>query len=320
MTFWVSVLTITLAALISFFVVIGLYSYNKTFHNNPRKRPADPYRHIKDAGKDKEDTARRIIDEMIARPYENIYISAHDGLKLRARLYMQDENAPFAIGMHGYRSTPMLDFSGGGPLAMSCGLNLILPDQRACGESEGKAISFGYNESLDTLGWIRYVSERWGKDREIVLIGVSMGASTVIMTAGRGVPENVKGVIADCPYSSAKRIIERVMKKKHAPAFIVYPLLRAAAKILGGFDPNKAEIAEYASKTKIPLVIIHGEADDFVPHAMSEEICGATSYAQLNTFADASHVMSYLTDTERYERIIEEFLEKILENSKSPNR
>ena len=309
------ILAIAAGVLLLLSLWLGYYAYKKTFYNDPKKRPADPYRHVKDAGSDKEDAARRIIDEMIARPYENVYTASHDGLKLRGRLYMQDESAPFVIGMHGYRSTPMLDFSGGAPLSINFGLNVILPDQRACGESEGKVISFGYNESIDTLSWIEYVRERWGEDRKIVLVGVSLGASTVIMAAGRGVPENVKGVIADCPYSSAKSIIMKVMRKKGVPARLVYPLLRMTARLFGGFDPSKAEVYEYAAKTKIPIAIIHGEADDFVPVHMSQRICGSAPDAQLHTFEGATHVMSYLTDTERYKRITEEFLAKILGNS-----
>ena len=142
-----------------------------------------------------------------------------------------------------------------------------------------------------------------------------MGASTVIMAAGRGVPENVKGVIADCPYSSAKSIIMKVMRDKGVPARLVYPLLRITARLFGGFDPSKAEVYEYAAKTKIPIAIIHGEADNFVPVHMSQRICDSAHDAQLHTFAGATHVMSYLTDTARYKRVTEEFLTKILENS-----
>lgn len=316
----VLIFALSVGALVLLLLWLGYYAYKRTFRNDPKKRPADPYRHVNDAGSDKEDTARRIIDEMIERPYENVYITSHDGLKLRGRLYMQDESTPFVIGMHGYRSTPMLDFSGGAPLSINYGLNVLLPDQRACGESEGKVISFGYNESIDTLTWIEYVRERWGADRKIVLVGVSLGASTVIMAAGRGVPENVKGVIADCPYSSAKSIIMKVMKEKGVPARLVYPLLRITARIVGGFDPSKAEVYEYASKIKIPLTIIHGEADGFVPMHMSQRICDSTPYAELHTFEGATHVMSYLTDTERYKRITEEFLTKILGNSKPQNK
>lgn len=297
----------------------GYYAYRVAFYNNPKKRPANPYRHIKDDGSAESEYSRRLIDEMIARQCENVYITSHDGLKLRARLYIQNENAPFVIGMHGYRSTPMLDFSGGGALSLKLGFNLLLPDQRACGESEGRTVSFGYNESLDTLGWIKYISGRWGREREIILIGVSLGAGTVIMTAGRGVPDNVKGVIADCTFSSAKKIVMKVMGDRGYPRKPLYPLLRLGTLIYGRFDPNKADPTVYAGGIKIPLMLVHGEGDDFVPPEMSREIYGATDMAELHTFPGARHGMSYIVDTERYEKATVEFLRRVLKQTDELN-
>ena len=292
----------------------GYYAYRFTFYNNPEKRRADPYRHVKDDGSEESIFSKRLIDEMIARPSENVYITSHDGLKLRARLYMQNEGAPFAIGMHGYRSTPMLDFSGGGALALELGFNLLLPDERACGESEGRTVSFGYNESLDTLDWIRYVRERWGEGRETVLLGVSLGAGTVIMAAGRGLPENVRGVIADCTFSSAKKIIMKVMKDRGIPVFL-YPLLRFGTIVFGGFDPNKAEPTEFAKSIKTPLTLIHGEDDGFVPPSMSEEIAEACQTAELHTFPRAHHGTSYIVDNERYKKITVDFLRRVMKDT-----
>ena len=292
----------------------GYYAYRFTFYNNPEKRRADPYRHVKDDGSFESEYSRRLIDEMIARPSENVYITSHDGLRLRARLYMQNEEAPFAIGMHGYRSTPMLDFSGGGALALELGFNLLLPDERACGESEGRTVSFGYKESLDTLDWIKYVSERWGEKREIVLLGVSLGAGTVIMAAGRGTPENVRGVIADCTFSSAKKIIKKVMRDRGIPVFL-YPLLRLGTVVFGGFDPNKAEPREFAKSIKTPLSLIHGEDDSFVPPSMSAEIRESCPDASLHTFPGARHGTSYIVDTERYKKTTVEFLRRVMKDT-----
>lgn len=310
---------VPIGLVVSFVIWIGWFAYKATFRNNPVKNPPNPYRHVKNDGSYESDFSKRLVDEMIARPYENVYITSHDGLRLRGRLYMQNENAPFVLAMHGYRSTPMLDFSGGAPLAMRMGLNVLMPDQRACGESEGRTMSFGYNESIDTISWIKYITDRWGEDRKIVLLGISLGASTVIMAAGRGLPENVKGVFADCPYSSTKQIVMKVMRDKHVPARIVYPLMRVVTKILGGFDPNKVEPVAYAKKIKVPLVLIHGEKDGFVPTYMSREICKAAPGASLYTFADATHAMSYMKDVDRYERIAREFFVSILGEDTSLN-
>ena len=310
MSFWFVALLISVAAVGLVAFGFGYYAYRFTFYNDPKKKPADPYRHVKNDGSYESEFSKKLIDEMIARSYEDIYLTSHDGLKLRARLYMQNEDAPFALAMHGYRSTPMLDFSGGGALALELGLNLIMPDQRACGESEGRTVSFGYKESLDTLDWIKYINNRWGKDTKIVLLGVSLGAGTVIMTAGRGVPSNVKGVIADCTFSSAKRIIKKVMQDRGIPVFL-YPLLRLGTVIYGGFDPNKAEPVDFASKIKIPLSLVHGEDDRFVPPEMSREIHEACHTSEMHTFPGARHGTSYIADSERYKIITADFLLRI---------
>ena len=314
------IIILPLSAFVSFVIWLGWFANKATFRNDPIKNPPDPYRHVKNDGSYESELSKRLIDEIIARPCENVYITSHDGLKLRARLYMQNENAPFVLAMHGYRSTPMLDFSGGAPLVLKLGFNLLMPDQRACGESEGGIISFGHNESIDTLGWIKYINSRWGEDRSIVLMGISLGASTVIMAAGRGVPKNVKCVVADCPYSSTKRIVMKVMRDKHVPAKFVYPITRAATRILGGFDPNTVEPMEYARNIKIPLLLIHGEGDGFVPTYMSREIYDAVPNATLHTFPEAAHAMSYMKDIERYERIAVEFLNSVLGDDMPHNK
>ena len=298
------------SVLIVFVFSFAYFAYRFTFYNDPKKNPANPYRHVKDDGSLESEISRRLIDEMIARPYENVYVTSHDGLKLRARLYMQNEKAPFALAMHGYRSTPMLDFSGGGALALELGLNLLMPDQRACGESEGKTVTFGYKESLDALDWVGYISDRWGEDAKIVLLGVSLGAGTVIMAAGRELSENVKGVVADCTFSSAKKIIRKVMRDRKIPVFL-YPLLRLGTIIYGGFDPNKAEPCGFASEIKIPLMLVHGEDDRFVPPEMSREVYEACSLAEIHTFPGARHGTSYLADTKRYKKITADFILRI---------
>jgi len=306
------IIGLVLSFLLLLLFAFGYITYRITFYNNPKKRIANPYRHVKDDGSAESEFSKRLIDEMIARPYENIYVESYDGLKLRARLYMKSESAPFALQMHGYRSTPMLDFSGGGALALELGFNVIMPDQRACGESEGKTISFGYKESIDTLTWVNYIRDRWGENRSTVLFGVSLGASTVVMAAGRGLPDNVKGVFADCPYSSAKKIVMKVMRDRGLPAKLLYPILRFGTRIFGGFDPSAADAVEYAKNVKVPLVLIHGEEDGFVPPEMSREIHSACPRSALYTFPEARHGTSYIKDTARYEAIAEDFLKEVL--------
>ena len=127
----------------------GYITYRMAFYNNPKKNKIDPYTYIKDNEEPRNLFSKSLIDRILQIPYKDIYTESYDGLRLRARLYMVDENAPFAIQFHGYKSTPMIDFSGGGEFVMKMGVNVIMVDQRACGESEGRCVSFGYHESHD---------------------------------------------------------------------------------------------------------------------------------------------------------------------------
>lgn len=261
---------------------------------------------------------RDMIDPMfaklLARPYEEVYITSHDGLKLYARYYHTADGAPLAIGFHGYRSSYLTDFCGGSDLCLSAGQNLLLVDQRAHGRSEGKTISFGIQERRDALSWINYSLQRFGSETQILLYGVSMGAATVLMTSGEDLPANVKGIVADCPYAVAEDIIVDVGKKSmHLPAGFTKPFARLGARIYGGFNLNETDALRAVQKTKVPILIIHGEDDRFVPAAMSEQVHKANpKMIRRVTFPGAGHAMSYLVDKERYWKIAQDFIDETL--------
>ncbi len=292
-------------------LLIGSYiTYRMTFYQSKKKRYVDPYRHIKDDGEPKSLFSRKLIDNILEVPYENIYVISHDGLRLRARLYMKGKDLPFVIEAHGYKSSPMIDFAGGGVLMMELGFNVIMIDERACGESEGTTISFGFNESRDLLAWIEYIRENYGEQRKIILQGMSLGAATVLMASGLKLPSSVIGIMADCPYSSAPDIIKKVISEDmKLPVSICYPLVKLGAKLYGRFNLKDADAAEAVKKSSVPILIIHGEADSFVPGLMSEKIAKSNGNIRRETFPDADHGLSFIYDYERYKMLVVEFIE-----------
>jgi pimeloyl-ACP methyl ester carboxylesterase len=230
-------------------------------------------------------------------------------------MHYQKENERFAILFHGYKSTPFTDFSGGALLLMRMGYNIIMVDQRAHGLSEGNTLSFGALESRDAEAWARFVEDSFGEGTPTALVGISMGAGTVIIAAKRELPRGVFAVIADCPFSSAIEIIKRVAKKDmHIPAPIVAPIAAVGARLFGKFSLSDAEPRVAARGLRLPLLLIHGEGDSFVPPEMSKEIHTASGgAARLATFPDATHGTSYIYDTEGYEKITAEFLAQAYE-------
>lgn len=252
------------------------------------------------------------IDAGACLPYEDVYIQSFDGLRLHGKFYAVKEGAPTHILVHGYRSSALLDFGGGLSNVVKRGHNALLIDQRGHSGSEGRYLSFGINESRDVMGWIDYVNSRMGKDKPVILEGVSMGAATVLMTIELGLPENVIGILADSPYTDPEEIIRFVMKRDGFPQFL-FPFLRLGGRIFCGFDISSRKPVDNMKICKIPVFFIHGDDDRFVPYEMGvENFDACTAKKFFFTGKGAGHVLSYLIDREGYRKVHDEFMAEIL--------
>ncbi|MBQ8834921.1 MAG: alpha/beta hydrolase [Oscillospiraceae bacterium] len=289
----------------------GYYAYRVAFFspaNDREKIPQtsghqyDPYRA----------EMARIYHQLNGRSCEFVTITSHDGLILSGRYYHVKDGAPLDIGFHGYRSSPLTDFSGGSELSFQLGHNLLLIDQRAHGKSQGRTITFGILERQDVLRWVEYAVHRFGPETKITLYGVSMGASTVLMASELDLPKNVKAIVADCPYSSPMEIILHVARRMPIPNFLVRPFVTLGAWIYGGFDIHETDAARAVKNARVPILIIHGEADGFVPCEMSDIVSANPTLVTRHTFPGADHGISYLADTPRYHQVVTEFLETVL--------
>ena len=238
----------------------------------------------------------------------DIFTRSKDGLKLRARWLPADNPIGSILLFHGYRSCSLADFSVVIPFYHSLGFNLLLADQRSHGNSEGKYITFGIREHEDVLRWIEYHNEQMGPI-PVYLGGMSMGAATVLMAAGRDLPDNIRGVCADCGFTDPEQILRHVMKKVRVPA---YPLLKIAdwyAKILGKFSFREYSTVKAMENCRIPVLMLHGTEDHFVPCEMSKQAFAAcNAEKQLILVEGASHGTSYLTDQVRCQQAIKKFL------------
>ncbi len=291
------------------FMAILIYTYVQCFHS-PVNRSLDPSDTMEGdqyfAVMDNILTTTRIMQET---PCEEITISSFDGLQLFGRYYHLHDGAPIKILFHGYRSHALRDCSGGFILARKLGFNVLAVDQRAHAHSQGRVISFGVLERQDCLSWVNYIHNRFGKNVPIILSGLSMGASTVIMASDLPLPENVACVLADSPYSSPIKIIYKVCKDRNLPAKLAYPFICLGAKLFGGFSIKESDPIRSVKNTNLPILLIHGLDDRFVPWQMSEEIYDTNrSLCQLHLFPEAGHGLSYMIDPLRYEAVIINFL------------
>ncbi len=306
------ILLLLLALFTGLLLLAGLYAYRICFYASAKNRDQTPSMEFPAYEPYKAEISR-IYRQLKNRPCEFVTILSHDGLTLSGRYYHVKDGAPLDICFHGYRSSCFTDFAGGSELSFHLEHNLLLIDERAHGKSEGHTISFGILERLDVCSWIDYALARFGRETEILLYGVSMGAATVLMAAGEPLPANVKGIIADCPYSVPLDIILHVGKSNPMPQWLIKPSVLLAARIFGGFDLQQTNAIEAVQRTRVPILIIHGEADSFVPCFMSEAPQTINpELVQRHTFPGADHGICYLVDTPRYWQLVTEFVEKTL--------
>lgn len=241
-------------------------------------------------------------------PVQEFCITSFDGLKLYGNYYEHTPGAVIELMFHGYRGSAERDLCGGVQRAFALGHNALIVDQRTSGRSEGRVITFGIRESRDCRDWVEHAIGCFGPDVQIILTGISMGASTVLMAAGQPLPKNVIGVLADCGFTSAKAIMQVVIRGMKLPPRLLYPFVKLAAWLYGGFDLEADSALEAMSRCSVPVIFIHGEADDFVPCSMSKENYDACiSHKQLVTIPGAGHGLCYPVAPKQYLRVLAEF-------------
>ena len=300
---------------VSIFGVL-LYIYDFVLHGTKRRQPMDQDLPLGTEFGEYAEVINKYIEDFKKIPYEKVTILSHDGIKLVARYYHFKDGAPVSIIFHGYRGNVARDASGGFRMSRDNGFNVLLINQRAHFESGGRTITFGVKERYDCLDWIEYVRERFGKDTPILLMGLSMGAAVVLMAGGLDLPSNVKGIFADCGYTSPKEILQTVIKQMKLPVKISYFFVRLSAIVFGGFDPEEASAREAMKNCKVPVMFVHGEADDFVPCQMSRDNYEAcASRKEILTVPGAKHGMSYCIDSEAYVNAVQKFITSIMKEA-----
>lgn len=250
---------------------------------------------------------------------EEVRIRSCDGLSLYGMIF-EPKQKPRAtiILFHGYRTFPEHDFSGILQYYLEeCGFRMLLIDHRAHGKSEGKYITFGTLEKDDCVNWVRYIADRYGADEPIILDGMSMGATTVLLASGEDLPNNTVGILADCGYTTPDAILRKVGRDLRLPVGLLLPGVYFLCRI-NGFDPRKVSAPLALAKSNIPLLLVHGEEDGFVPHDMGlENFRAANGPKKMISVPKADHGMSYFVDKTAVSNALDSFFKEILSSEKS---
>ncbi len=249
--------------------------------------------------------------------FENHAIISDKGKKLTGYFVKAKEPSNvFVFLSHGYRSQGKDEFCVIAQYYLKKGFNVFLVDHVASGESEGDYVTFGAQEHKDCIKWLEYLNETFGKDIQIILHGVSMGAATVMLMSGdEKLPENVKMIVSDCGYTSAWDEFDYKLTDLGVPHKALLKAVNGVNKKKAGFDfKEDTNALESVKRAKVPMLFVHGSADTFVPTYMVNQVYSACASENKDyiIIEGADHAQSFIANAEKYEAKLDEFVEKFV--------
>ena len=248
------------------------------------------------------------------RETEEIEVQSDDGFLLHGLLVPHVAPRGTAILFHGWCSSWEMDFLPALPFLYSLGLQLLLVDERAQGDSEGRWMTLGVREKDDAAVWTAYAAERFGAAHPLFLIGSSMGAAALLLASGDRLPGSVRGIVSDCGYVSPYEAASAVWRERTPfPAHLSMWLLERFARWFADFSLRGSDAREALRKTEYPVLFLHGTADRFIPAYMTKQAFEACAGEKTLTLVEgAGHCMSYLTDRKRVEAAVADFVRRRL--------
>lgn len=312
------IICLVLLIIIILLIFAGNYFYNfslnpntskdKIFDNN-KNNGSEAVKKDETSGEDKED------EEWLLNTsnYSDIYIKSFDGLKLHGyQILCRDFSYKWAIVVHGYTGEG-IRMGSRAKAFYEMGYNIIIPDLRAHGKSEGDYIGMGWHDRKDIIEWINYTIKK-NKECKILLYGISMGASTVMMTSGEELQSNVKAIIEDCGYTSAWDEFSYQLKSMFKlPKFPVMHASSIITKMRSGYFLKEASAIKQVSKSKTPILFIHGEEDKFVPYFMLDKVYNAAKCEkEILIVKEAGHCKAHKVNPDLYWNTIKKFIDKYI--------
>lgn len=258
---------------------------------------------------EKKKNSQEEIDFWSKNNFADVCITSFDGLKLKGKFLDNGSNC-VAFLVHGYGGN-YVDMAKYAEIFLKRGLDILVVDNRAHGTSEGDSVGMGWIDRLDVLSWCEFLSNL-KSCYKVLLFGQSMGASAVCMASGEDLGCQVVGIIEDCGFDNTYSEVCYIYQKGRLHTKFLLNMFTNYANRKNGYDMKKADAIKQLKKNNLPVLVIHGSADDFVPTEMGYKIYNSLNETRASIYIalDAKHTQSFDVDKKRYTKEINKFLDK----------
>lgn len=289
-------------------IFIGNFLFTLAIHAKLKKRAEYQRKKTKSYQEMKAKNAE--YEKWLSTREKEVQMVSEDNLCLYGYILEGKREHDWVILVHGYRGNH-IELTDVAQHFLQIGRNVLMIDLRGHGKSKAHFLGMGWKDRKDVLQWISYILQK-DKDASILLYGVSMGASTVMMTTGETLPSNVTVAIEDCGYTSVweelKVELRTIFK---CPPFPLLYVASGICKLRAGYSFKEASCITQLKKSKTPTLFIHGKEDTFVPFTMLEELYAAANCRKQKLIIEgAKHAKAREINPELYWKTIEAFIEK----------
>lgn len=198
------------------------------------------------------------------------------------------------------------------------GYRVVLLDLRGHGDSSGRHLTYGIVESRDTIQVIEALDAKGLLARPVVALGASYGASTALMAAADS--NHIDAVVAFAPFTDAPSSIDHLARTLFPWLFWAISDETMADAIDGasarsGVDLREARAIDVVGRITVPLLLVHGQEDGWVPPQNSFELYrAANGSASLMVVPEAGHMDLPMRYDDFSERVFD-WLDGVLEDS-----
>ena len=248
--------------------------------------------------------------------FQEVSFPARGGDMKIAGWYIPNEGKTRAIILvHGRNQSRTSEFYGSfidlAATLQKGGYNILMIDLRGHGQSGDAHISFGIKEKLDVEGAADWLKAQGIKPGNIGVLGISLGAASSIGAAADD--RDIAAVVSDSCFASIQPVLQSQWDEYSGLPDLFFRSILLISRLLYGCDIAASRpVDDIARIAPRPVLIIHSNADQFIPVKNAEELEAAYPGAEYWIVDGPEHARIYNAVPAAYSQKVIEFFKRNL--------